>query len=233
MIKFLNTLDYYILIIYLFSILGIISFFKLPKKSKAQRINKLLVGSLILVLFYESLAYYHVSLHAFNGWVYLIFFHHIALYINMFIVQEFVLKKTRKWIIRGFIFAHMIFSGIPLLLGYIPINDNGEYSTMLGAPLIIISCWIFFYELVLADGYLEIKPIRFSGFWLITCLLFFYSGSFMILISFSYLIENYLDIYYVVIQVTRSTALIFYACCFLSLANWKGLFLTQTPISYE
>ncbi len=233
MVGFLKSLDYYIIIIYVFSLLGITAYFRLPKERRKQRVNKFVAGSLALVSFYESLAYFLVSLHTVNAWVYLLFFHHFAVYLNLAIIQEFVLNKKRKWIIRGFILVHIVFSGLPLLLGIIPINDNGEYSSILGSTFIIVSCWIFFYELVLDDRYLAIKPIRFSGFWLITSLLFLFSGSFMILISYSYLINNYLEMYYVVIEVTRTSAMIFYAFCFITLANWKGYFQTQTPVSYE
>ena len=231
--NFLSTFDYYISFIYLISTLGTLAYLRLPKESQKKRINRLLVGSLVLVFFYENLAYFLVSKHTVNSWVYLIFFHHFATCINLWIIQEYILVKKRKWIVRLFIGSLLVLSGIPYLLGYIPFNDAGEISALLGASFVIISSWIFFYELVLDDHYLELNPIRFSGFWIMTSYLFFYSGSFTILISYSYLINNYLDIYYIVIEVTRFTALMLYVIYFLTLIEWKGLSQTKPTISYE
>jgi hypothetical protein len=232
-LKFFSSFDYYISFIYLITFLGGFAFWKLSKEAQKKTIHRLLFGSLLLVFFYENLAYYLVTKRTFNVWVYLIFFHHVAACLNLLIIQEFLLERKRKLVIRGFLGALLLFSGVPLLLGIIPITDSGEYTALLGASFIIISSWMFFYELLLDDRYLAINPIRYSGFWIVTILLFLYSGSFTILISYSYLINNYVDMYYIVIEVTKFSALMLYLSFFLTLAKWKGFTQIKPTYSHE
>lgn len=198
-----------------------VSFFVLAKKEKKTKINILLVASLIFVAFYENLALILATKKIANSWVYLVFFNHGATWLNLMILREFVFKPNLKKVISGLIWALLLFSGIPYLVGIIPFNNGGEYSSLLGASFIIFSCGLFFYELLLNDKFLTVNPLQFSGFWIITVMLFFYSGSFMIFISFTYLINNYLDIYYIVIELTKTSALLLNFTFVLTLAKWK------------
>lgn len=230
--QLLSEIDYYFPIVDLLAILGIISFLALSPKDKKNKINILLATALILVLFYENLALYLASKKISNFWVYLIFFNHLATWLNLMIIREFIFRRNLKNVISGMMWVLLLFSGVPFAVGIIPFDDGGEYSSLLGASFVIFACALFFYELLSNDKYLSINPLQFSGFWISTIMLFFYSGSFMIFISYSYLIENYLNTYYVVIELTRTSALILYFTYFMTLAKRNGFnidFLKDNP----
>lgn len=233
MTKYLQRLDHYILLIDLIVLLGSISFLVLSRKDQKTSIYRLLLSSLILVFVYENVAYYLASGHIGNNWVYLIFYGHFATWVNLLIIKEFILNPKLKRVIVGFVVAILIFSGIPCLFGYIPWNSSGEYTSFLTGSLMIISCGIFFYELLTNDGYLNINPLHFSGFWIVTFLLFFYSASFMILISHAYLVKNYLDVYVVVFEITRHSALALYVVYLITLVRWNVLATNEIDSIYE
>lgn len=216
-----RLVDHYHPIVVFLSIAGGISFIALSQKDKKIQINRLLITALILVFFYEILALILATNKITNHWVYLIFFNHFAVWINLLILREFIFRSILKKIILGLMVALFLFSGLPYMTGIIPLNDTGEYPSLLGGSFVLLSCGMFFYELLSNDRYLSISLLQFSGFWIGTLLLFFYSGSFMIFISYGYLINNYLDIYFIVIELTRTTALLLYLTYFLSLAKWK------------
>jgi len=217
-----RLIDYYIVFIVFLFLAGGISFLALSQEDKKIQINRLLFAALTLVFFYETLATVLATNKITNLWVYRIFFNHFAVWINLLIMREFIFSDRLKKIILGLMVASFLLSGVPYLIGLIPLNDTGEYPSLLGASFVILSCGMFFYELLSDDKYLSINPLQFSGFWIGTLLLFFYSGSFMIFISFGYLINNYLDIYYLVIELTRTSALLLYLIFFLTLAKWKN-----------
>ena len=217
-----RLVDYYIIIIVFLFIAGGISFFALPQEEKKKQINRLLFAALILVFFYETLATVLATNKIINLWVYLVFFNHFATWINLLILREFIFNPLIRRVIIGLMIALFILSGLPYLTGFIPFNDTAEYSSLVSASFVILSCGMFFYELLSSDKYLLINPLRFSGFWIATLMLFFYSGSFMIFISYGYLINNYLDIYYLVIELTRTSALLLYLIFFLTLAKGKN-----------
>lgn len=217
-----RLVDYYIVCIVFLSIAGGISFFRLSQEDKKIQINRLLFAALILVFFYEILATVLATNKITNLWVYMVFFNHFAFWINLLILRELIFRSSLKKLILGLMVAFFLLSGLPYLIGIIPLNDTGEYPALLGGSIVILSCGMFFYELLSNDKYLSINPLQFSGFWIGTLLLFFYSASFMIFISYGYLIKNYVDVYYLVIQLTRTSALLLYLIFFLSLAKWKG-----------
>jgi len=217
-----RLVDYYIVFIVFLFIAAGVSFFALSQEDKKIQINRLLFAALTLVFFYETLATVLATNKITNHWVYLIFFNHFAVWINLLILREFIFSDHLRKIILGLMVAFFLFSGVPYLIGLIPLNDTGEIPSLLGASFVILACGMFFYELLSHDKYLSINPLQFSGFWIGTLLLFFYSASFMLFISFGYLINNYLDIYDMVIEITKISALLLYLIFFLTLAKWKN-----------
>lgn len=222
---FLDRINYYLISIDLMFLVGSITFFLLDRQDREKPLYRLLWIALSLVFVYENIAFYLAAKKTFNAWVYNIFFRHFATWVNLLIIRAFALTAGFKKAIHGFMISLLLFSGIPYLFGFIPFNDAGEYTSLLSGSFIIIACGLFFYELLSHDRYLETDPLRFPGFWICTFLLFFYSASFMILISYAYLIQRP-NIYFVVIQITYHSALALYFVFLLTLVQRK--FFPQT-----
>lgn len=200
--------DYYFILITLLSIIGAISFFSLSKTGKRNPVNLLLISNLLLVLFYENLAVFLSSQGIINHWVYNIFYTHFATFLLLFLIGNYIKNKPRRNLVRAFALFFLIVSIILYIMGVAEINDAGEIISFVSSTVIIISCFIYFLELITRDEYLELNLLRYSGFWIVTCLLFYFSASFMIFISFKYLYINHLDVYYMVIEIPRIMAIL-------------------------
>lgn len=94
------------------------------------------------------------------------------------------------------------------LVGFVHYNDTGEYISFLNTVMILCSCGLYFFELITLDEFLDINPLKEFSFWASTAILFYFSSSFMIYISFKYLYINHLDIYYMVREIPRQMTLL-------------------------
>lgn len=201
---------------------GLFAFFSLPLKERKLKFNLLLITGLVLVCFYEDLAFFLGRIkHLKNHWVFNIFFLHLATWINLFILRELIHNSFFKKIIFGFVIGLLVLSGIPYALGVFPYNEFSNFSAIISLSFIISSCGFFFFDLLSNDIYLPIQPIRYSGFWISTAMLFFYSTSFAVLLSLNYLIEYHLEIFSIVRKLSMISSLFLYLTFFLSMIKWK------------
>lgn len=213
----------YRVLIGFFAFSGLIYFLYKSKIEKKRRINQLILSALLLVFFYENLGLYLSSKKLVNHWVYNIFFFHLATWIHLFILNEFIVRPLLKKIIVGLALSLFLFSGIPYGLGFFPYNELLNYLALLSSSFMIIACSFFFIEFLSNDAYLSINPLKFSGFWISTALLFFYSVNFILFSSLTYIINNYLEIFVqIIIKIPLISASILYLTFFLLLIKWKG-----------
>jgi hypothetical protein len=217
---------FYNIIINVIALAGLVAYFLLPKNEKKIRIYLLLICALVLVSFYQDLAsYLGRVMRLKNHWVFNVFFYHFAVWINLFILRELTLKPIFKKIILGFVWILFICSGLPYGLGFFPFNELLNYAALLGSSMIIISCGLFFYDLLSNDAYLHLKILRYSGFWIATLLLFFYSSNFVLFVSLSYIIKHHTDIFIVIVIIPMISSVFVYIVFLLTLAKWK-VFIT-------
>jgi hypothetical protein len=220
--NFLKFKFFYKLIIAAFGILGFFYFIFFSTSEKKRRINQLLLSSLILVCFYENLGGVIASQKKANHWVYNIFFFHIATWIHLFIVREFLVRPLLKKISVGFAISLLFFSAIPYALGFFPFNELLNYSALLSSFLMIVSCGLFFYDLLSNDAYINLNIIHFSGFWIATVLLFFYLVNFILFSYLGYIFSHHKYIFITFIKLPMISGIVVYCTFFLVLIKWKG-----------
>lgn len=212
----------YKVIIGFFVFSGTIYFIFLSKSEKKRRINQLLLSALILVFFYENLATYLSSKKIVNHWVYNVFFFHVATWIHLSIVKEFILSPLLRKIIVGFSWCLFFFSAVPYSLGFFPYNEVLSHTPLLSSSFMILACACFFYEFLSNDSYLQIYPLRFSGFWIAIVLLLFYLGNFILFASLGYMFNNYPEFFTrIIIKIPVISASMVYLTFFMILIKWK------------
>jgi hypothetical protein len=213
----------YKVIIGLFVFSGIIYFLYLSENEKKRRINQLLLGALILVFFYENLGTYLSSKKIVNHWVYNVFFFHVATWIHLSIVKEFILSPLLRKIIVGFSWSLFFFSAVPYSLGVFPYNEVLSYTALLSSSLMIVSCAFFFFEFLSNDTYLPINSLRFPGFWIAMALLLFYSVNFLLFASLGYMINHYPEFFnQIIVKFPIFSSGIVYFTFFMVLIKWSG-----------
>ena len=212
----------YLSIIVILAILGTVQYFLFSKVERKRKTNILLVSSLVLVAFYENLALMMRYLSLSNHWVFNIFFFHVATWINLFLVKEFIVSHKFRKMITVFAWILLIFSAIPYAFGFFPFNDMSSFSAFLSDSLIIITCGLFFYDLLSNDAYLDLNILHFSGFWIATALLFFYSVNFILFFLLSYMIGNHMNIFIILVKLPMISGIVVYSTFFLALIKWKA-----------
>lgn len=205
---FFERTNYYFWILAGFALAGLISYLFLPGNLKKKEPVYLSVGILGLVASYELLGSILSALSTVNYWVYNIFNGHIAAILFLLLIRSFLIRKTHKNLVSLFIGLFLLISLILHLIGFVHYNDSGEYIALLNTVFIMLSCGLYFFELITLDEFLTVNPVKEFSFWATTAILFYFSSSFMIYISWKYLYTNHLDIYYMVIEIPRSMALL-------------------------
>ncbi len=204
---FFERVDYYHWFLVVFAIAGLIGYSLLSKESKKESLF-LCVGILVLVAFYEFLGTILSTLSTVNNWVYNIFNGHIAAILFLLLIRSFLIRKSHKNLVSQFIGLFLLISLILHLIGFVHYNDAGEYIALLNTSFILLSCGLYFFELITLDELLPINPINEFSFWATTAILFYFSSSFMIYISWKYLYTNHLNIYFLVKEIPRNMALL-------------------------
>jgi len=213
---------FYWIAVNVMALAGLVAFILLPKNERKIRVNRLILLALILVCFYENLGFYLSSKKLVNFWVFNVFFFHLATWIHLFIVREFILSPVLRKVINGFAWSLFFFSAIPYALGVFPYNELLSYTALFSSSFMIVSCAFFFFELLSNDTYLPINPLRFSRFWITTALLLFYLGNFILFASLSYIINHYQDIFVRIIgKFPMISASLVYFTFFMYLIKWK------------
>ncbi|OOG78877.1 hypothetical protein [Algoriphagus sp. A40] len=205
---FYDRLGYYPLLLVGFAIAGLFGYLQLSKEKRKNEPLKFCLEILVTVGFYELVATFVSSQKIVNLWVYNLFNAHVAAVLFMLLIGSFLKRESHKKMVNIFIVLFLLISLVLHLTGFVHYNDSGEYISFLNTVLILCCCGLYFFELITIDEFLEIDPLKEFSFWASTAILFYFSSSFMVYISFKYLYTYHLDIYYMVIQIPRHMTLL-------------------------
>jgi len=205
---FFDKLENYGIILFGLAVLALLGYFLLSEKNRKNTSVKICLSIVILVAFYENLAGLIGSQAMNNSWVYNIFNGHIAAILFFLLIRSFLKEKHHKNAISFFMVLFLLISSVFHLSGFVHYNDGGEYISFINTILILCSCGLYFYELITLDEFLEVNPLREFSFWASTAILFYFTSSFMIYISHTYLYTNHLDVYWMVREIPRTMAVV-------------------------
>lgn len=200
---FYDRLGYYQLVLVGFAIAGLLGYSLLSKDQRKNEAIKISLGIVVIVAFYEVVAAFVGSQKIVSLWVYNIFNSHVAAILFFLLIRSFLKRKSHKKMVNIFIVLFLLISLVLHLTGFVHYNDTGEYISFLNTVLILFSCGLYFFELITIDEFLEIDPLKEFSFWAATAILFYFSSSFMIYISYKYLYTHHLDIFYMVIEIPK------------------------------
>lgn len=205
---FFDRIDYYLILLVGFALIGLIGFSLLSREQKRKKELQFSLSIVVLVAFYENLAGLIGSQGIVSNWVYNMFNGHIAPILFFLLIRSFLKEKHHKNVISFLMVFFLVLSSVLHLLGFVHYNDAGEYISFINSVLILCSCGLYFYELITLDEFLEVNPLREFSFWASTAILFYFSSSFMVYISYVYLVTNHLDIFYMVIEIPKTMAIL-------------------------
>jgi len=205
---FYDKLDYYHFSLVGLAFAGLFGYAFLSSEHRRNQSLKLSLGILIVVGFYELLAVFVSSQKIVNLWVFNIFNSHVAAVLFFLLLRSFLKRESHKKTVHILIVLFLLISMVLHLTGIIHYNDSGEYILFLNTVLILGCCGLFFIELITLDDFLNIDPLKEFSFWASTAVMFYFSSSFMIYISYRYLYTYHLDIYYMVWLIPRSMTLL-------------------------
>lgn len=205
---FFDRIDHYLILLVGYALAGLWGYSLLRKEQRKNEIVKLSLAIIVVVAFYEMLATAFSSQHIVNRWIYNIFNAHVAAILFILLIRSFLKKKSHKKVVNLMIVLFLLISVLFQLTGITQFNGSGEYISFLNTVLILSCCGIYFFELISLDEFLDINPLREFSFWISTVILFYFSSTFMIYISFKYLYTNHLDIYYMVMEIPKNMALL-------------------------
>ncbi|MFN3758263.1 MAG: hypothetical protein ACK4SF_03520 [Algoriphagus aquaeductus] len=206
--NFWRYIDYYQCVLGIVALVGIVGFTLLPSRHRRDSSIILSLAILVVVAAYEIMAAMLASLKFPNFWVYNLFNSHLTAVLFMLLIRSFLKRKSHKNLVSLFIGLFLLISLVLHLTGFVHYNDSGEYILFLNAVFILCSCGLYFFELITLDEYLEIDPLKEFSFWATTAILFYFSSSFMIYISWQYLYTNHWDIYIMVKEIPRNMVLL-------------------------
>jgi hypothetical protein len=190
------------------AIAGLVGFFMLSKSAKEKTTIRIALGIVVLIAFYESLGAVLGSQKIPNLWVYNLFNSHVAAILFFLLIKSFLKRKNHQRIVDILIAIFLVISLVSHLIGFVRYDDGGEYMAFLNSVVILCCCSLYFIELITLDEFLGIDPLREFSFWAATAVLFYFSSSFIIFISFTYLYTHHLEIYFMVIEVPRLMAIL-------------------------
>lgn len=206
--NFWRYIDYYQCVLGIVALVGIVGFTLLPSRHRRDSSIILSLAILVMVATYEILAAILASLKSPNNWVYNLFNCHVAAILFLLLIKSFLIRKSHRNLTSLFLGLFLLISVILHLTGFVHYNDGGEYISFLNTVFILLSCGLYFFELITLDEYLAIDPLKEFSFWASTAILFYFSSSFMIYISWQYLYTNHWDIYIMVKEIPRNMILL-------------------------
>lgn len=209
----------YFLSINIIGCLGITFFLILPLSKKRKADNYLPFYLLLLVIFYENFGHYLVLDRSFNQqihewlfdvpfqgwniWAYNLFYGQVS----KFFFIAIILNQVQNHRLRNATHGIWIF-----FLGFCIIFQFGGFEPMFGLqPIIggignvcvIISCCLFFLDLITSDYYLEKDPLVLWQFWFATLTLFQTSLIFLSEVSYEYLIFSNISLYKSLVYISQ------------------------------
>lgn len=201
-------INIYLLLLFGLAIVGIVGFSLLSKEQKRKKVLQLSLSIVILVAFYENLGGFIGSQKIVTNWVFNLFNSHIAAILFLLLIRTFLKVKIHKKIVTVLIVLFLLISLFLHLIGISHYNDEGEYISFFNSVLVLCSCGLYFLELITLDEFLEINPLKQFSFWASTVILFYFSSSFIIYISYKHLYTNHIDIFYMVIEIPKNMAIL-------------------------
>ena len=198
---FFDRIDYYLILLVGFALIGLIGFSTLSKEQKKKESVKLSLAILFVVPFYEMLATVYSSQKIVNNWVYNLFSSHVSAILFVLLIRSFLKRKSHQKAVYLLIVLFLLISFFLHFTGISQINDAGEYVSFFSTVLILCCSSLYFFELISLDEFFEINPLKEFSFWASTAILFYFSSSFMIYISMKYLYTNHLDIFFMVMNI--------------------------------
>lgn len=233
-------LSWYNIVIDLILVLGIISFFNLPKHERASSFYWLPFFILVYIVVYESIGsffLYSQDLNAkinrflgntenpiYNVWVFNLFNIYILTVILLGLIGSYLGQKFRR-IIKAMILFFLTAICILNFFGFQKIYDSQPIIFFISASLLIIASLLYFIEFITSDIYLEINPLRLFSFWQVTFILFNYSAIFILSISQRYMWEHYYTLYsslHIINIILGITILVIFLATLASPSlNWK------------
>ncbi len=205
---FYDRLDYYPLSLVGFALAGGLGYSLLSAERRKNASLRLSLGILVVVASYELAAAFLSSQNMVNLWVYNLFNSHVAAILFFLLIRSFLQRERHKKVVGLLIVLFLLASLVLHLTGFVHYNDTGEYLAFLNTVLMLCCCGLYFFELVTLDGFLDVDPLKEFGFWASTAILFYFSASFMVYISYKYLYTHHLDIFYMVMEIPRNMALL-------------------------
>jgi len=205
---FYERLGYYQLVLVGIAIAGLFGYSFLPKDAKKGETVILSLGILILIGFYESTATFLASQKSENAWVYNLFNGHLVAVFFLLLIRSFLKRESHKKTVNILVVLFLLISLVLHLSGFVHYNDGGEYISFLNTILILCSCGLYFFELITLDDFLDIDPLKEFSFWASTAILFYFSSSFMIYISYRYLYTHHLNIFLMTEEIPRTMTLL-------------------------
>lgn len=206
--SFFDRIAYYHILLVGFAVVGILGYSILSKKQKRNEPVQLSLGIVVVVAFYEILAAVLSSQKTVNLWVYNVFNSHVAAILFTLLIRSFLKRQNHKKAVIFLIVLFLLISAFLYLRGILHFNDTVEFLSFFNSVMILCSCGLYFLELITLDEFLEINPLKQFSFWASTVILFYFSSSFIIYISYKYLYTNHIDIFYMVIEIPKHMALL-------------------------
>jgi len=229
-------------------ILALFLFFFLEKDKRGKPEFYLPFCLILLSVFYEYLAaativfieinkwlygvfnYPHENNH--NLWVYNFFGSHLTSLLFLALIYQYLISPFKKRIVKGlsllFIFSYVVFQA----LGIESLFEHQTYSIFVGYSAVIISCGLYFMELISHPDYLEVNPLKAFSFWQVTVILFNYTIEFLLEISFNYIISISMNLMASLLKISMITWILI-LCCFLVTIVLNTRFFTTKEVSYE
>lgn len=196
--------NYYTIIIDLLLVAGIYFFLKLPKEKKSNSFYWIPLVILSFSVFYEALgAYVNYNFELkkdinvflgnsehpnYNIWIYNISNKQISTILYLFLARFWVAPSKKKYV--GWMI--LIFTSISLALqitGVEPIYFNQPIIAGMAATMILISCGLYFIDLITNKNFLATNPLRLLSFWQMSFLLFTYSLTYINSIARMYIYQ--------------------------------------------
>lgn len=204
LIEFILSSKWYLIAVKVLTVLSFFLYWTLPRQERRLKFFKYPLGIMVLVFFYEHLGsltnsnrewngfvydyfYPNYTRNLYNVWVYNIFSNQLGSILFLLLIRNLIQNPLLKRIIAGLILS---ITGVALILelsGVLPIINNQPTIFFLFYGGIIISCGLFFMDLLTNPKLIEVDILREFSFWQVTLILFYYSMVFLIQIAFNYL----------------------------------------------
>ena len=204
LIEFILSSRWYLIGVKVLTVLSFFLYWTLSKEERRLKFFNYPLGIMVLVFFYEHLGsltnnnrewngfiydyfYPNYPRNLYNVWVYNIFSNQLGSILFLLLIRNLIQNPRLKRIIAGLIVS---ITGVALILelsGILPIINSQPLIFFLFYGGIIISCGLFFMDLLTNPKLIDMDLLREFSFWQVTFILFYYSMVFLIQIAFNYL----------------------------------------------